>query len=378
MARKGQIKSVAFYAARLKALRSAMKGAALDALRHECLLVSDLANIRYLTGFTGSNAKVVVTLKGAWFFTDFRYDTQAREEIGELNGAPGFKIRILKKGWIEDLAALVNRFKKDSLSFEESYLTYSDFRRLKKALKGVRLKPVSGLVEGIRRVKDPLEIEWLQKAASIADEAFKEAARLIGKPGKGLTEIDVSEALERVLKKKGAIGPSFDIIVASGARSALPHGSPSDKRLKKGEFVIVDMGALYKGYHSDSTRTYITGKGTKRQLEIYDTVKTAHDLAIDLVRPGVKAADIDRAARGHIERAGFGKYFGHGTGHGTGLNIHEGPNISPKSKDVIEEGMVFTVEPGIYVPGFGGVRIEDMVLVTSDGATLLTRSPVGV
>lgn len=370
MARKGQIKSAAFYAARLRALRSAMKGGALDSL-----LVIDLANIRYLTGFTGSNAKAVVTHKGAWFFTDFRYASQAAYELKE---APGFKIRILKKGWIEGVSALVSRSKKGSLSFEESYLTYSDFRGLKKALKGVRLKPVSGLVEGIRRVKDPAEIEWLQRAAAIADEAFKEAARLIKTPRKGLTELDVLEALERVLKKKGAIGPSFDIIVASGARSALPHGSASDKRLVKGEFVIVDMGALYKGYHSDATRTYITGKPTKRQLEIYDIVLKAHDLAIELIRPGVKASDIDRAAREHIERAGFGKYFGHGTGHGTGLNIHEGPNISPKSKDVIEEGMVFTVEPGIYLPGFGGVRIEDMVLVTNDGATLLTKSPQGI
>ncbi len=370
MARKGQIKSELIYAARLKALRSAMKGAVVDSL-----LLTDLANIRYLTGFTGSNAKVVVTLKGAWFFTDFRYDSQAREEIGE---AGGFKIRILKKGWIEDLAVLVSRLKKDSLSFEESHLTYSDFRGLKKSLKGVRLKPVSGLVEGLRQIKDLLEIERLQRAAAIADEGFKEAGRLIRKLRKGLTELDVSEALERVLKKKGAFGPSFDIIVASGARSALPHGSPSDKRIKRGEFVIVDMGALYKGYHSDATRTYITGRGTKRHLEIYDTVRTAHDLAIDIIRPGVKAADIDRAARDHIERSGFGKYFGHGTGHGTGLNIHEGPNISPKSKDVIEEGMVFTIEPGIYVPGFGGVRIEDMVLVTNDGATLLTRSSQGV
>lgn len=377
MARTGKIKRADIFAARLKKLRSAMKGSAghRECPRHECLLLTDLANIRYLTGFTGSSARVVLTARGAWFFTDFRYDSQARVEIGQRSG---FKIVILKKGWIEGVAALILRLKRESLSFEENFLTYGAFRELKRALGGVRLKPVSGLVEKLRLVKDPLELKELGKAIEIADAGFKEAARLIRRCSKGLTELDVCAAIERVLKKKGAIGPSFDIIVASGARSALPHGIASGKRIKKGELVIVDMGSLYKGYHSDATRTYITGAPTKRQLKIYDLVRTAHDLAISSIRPGVKAADIDRAARDHIERAGFGKYFGHGTGHGTGLNIHEGPSISPKSKDVVEQGMVFTIEPGIYVPGFGGVRIEDMVLVTNDGAEVLTKASQGV
>ena len=363
----GNIKREDIYRVRLKALRKKMREGARgggNSVGHDALLVTDLANIRYLTGFTGSSARAVVTLKGAWFFTDFRYDSQARDELSD---AGGFKIRILKKGWIEGVAALVRRFKRSSLSFEESNLTYEAFRGLKRALKGVRLRPVSGFVESLRQVKDPLEIELLGTAAAIADEGFKEAGRLIGKCEKGLTELDVCAAIERVLKKKGATGPSFDIIVASGARSALPHGTPGDKRIKKGEFVIVDMGALYKGYHSDATRTFITGRATKRHKEIYDTVKKAHDLAISAVKPGVKAADIDRVARDYIERAGFGKYFGHGTGHGTGLNIHEGPNISPNGKATVARGMVFTIEPGIYLPGFGGVRIEDMVLVTDDG-----------
>jgi len=365
-----KIKREEIFSARVKALRTSMRGLAGGGV--EALLVSDMANIRYLTGFTGSSAKVVITARGAWFFTDFRYDSQASQEIS------GFKIIVLNKSWIDGVAGLISRLKKDALSFEENFLTYAAFRGLKRALSGVRLKPVSGIVEKLRQVKDTLEIKELKRAAQIADEGFKEAARLIRSGRSGLSELDISTAIERVLKKKGAIGPSFDIIVASGARSALPHGIASDKLIKKGEFVIVDMGALYKGYHSDATRTYITGKPTKRQLEIYNCVLEAHDRAVDMVRPGVKAADIDRAAREHIERAGFGKYFGHGTGHGTGLVIHEGPNISPKSKDVVTEGMVFTIEPGIYVPGFGGVRIEAMVQVTSSGATLLTEASQGV
>ncbi len=368
-----KIKRSEIYAARLKALRSAMRARGTGAV--DALLVTDLANIRYLTGFTGSSARVLVTKRGAWFFTDFRYDSQAHAEIGVKSG---FKIIILKKGWMESVAGLFSRLKCVSLAFEENFLTYGAFRGLKKALGGVRLKPVSGIVEKLREIKDPFEIKELKTAASIADAGFKEAARLIKSGRKGLSELDVSEAIERVLKKKGAIGPSFDIIVASGSRSALPHGIASDKLIKKGEFVIVDMGALYKGYHSDATRTYITGRPTKRHLEIYDCVLAAHDRAVEIVRPGVKAVDIDFAARDYIERAGFGKYFGHGTGHGTGLVIHEGPNISPKSKDVVEEGMVFTIEPGIYIPGFGGVRIEDMVQVTGNGSKLLTKASQGV
>ena len=373
MIRANQKKRDDIFSTRVRALRATMRGHGRGGV--EALLITDLANIRYLTGFTGSSAKVVVTQRGAWFFTDFRYDSQARDEVGEVSG---FKIIILKKSWVEAVATLLRRLKRGSLSFEENFLTYGAFRGLKRALNGVRLKPVSGLVEKLREVKDQQEIKELQKAASIADAGFKEAQRLINNLDKGLTELDVSEAIERVLKKKGAIGPSFDIIVASGARSALPHGTPTGKRIKKGEFVIVDMGALYKGYHSDATRTYFTGKPTRRHLEIHGCVLEAHDRAISIVRPGVKAADIDFAARDHIERAGYGKYFGHGTGHGTGLVIHEGPSIGPKSKGVVAEGMVFTIEPGIYIPGFGGVRIEDMVQVTDDGAILLTKASRGV
>ncbi|MEE9542721.1 MAG: Xaa-Pro peptidase family protein, partial [Thermodesulfobacteriota bacterium] len=334
----------------------------------ECLLVSELTNVRYLTGFTGSYARVVITSRGAWFFSDFRYTTQAAQEV------LGFRIKIFKKSFLDDLKVLVKRVNPSVISFEGASITYDNFQVLKRALKGVRLKPVKGLVESIREIKDSVELKSIKRAALIAEEGFKEARRLLKRVDRGVSEIQVSQAIERVLKKNGSPGPSFDIIVASGARSALPHGIASARRIKKGEFVIVDMGSIYNGYNSDATRTFVIGKPTKRQANIYRIVKEAHDLGIEAVRPGVKASVIDRAAREHIERAGFGKYFGHGTGHGIGLNVHEGPSITPRSTEKIKEGMIFTIEPGIYIPGFGGVRIEDMVLVTGTGSKILTKS----
>lgn len=362
MARRVAVKAD-IYRLRLRALRRRMKQGGV-----EFFFVSDLINIRFLTGFTGSSAKAVITSRGAWFFTDFRYTTQAAQEVH------GFKVRTAKKSFLDDLSTLVRRIKPGELSFEGSVVTYDTFVALRRAVKGVKLKAVKGLVESVRQVKDPVEIESLTQAARIAEEGFKEARRLLKRVDRGITEIQVSEAISGVLKKKGAQGPSFDIIVASGARSALPHGAATDKRIKKGEFVVVDMGSIFNGYHSDATRTFVTGKPTKKQKEIFTIVREAHDLAIVAVRPGVRASVIDRAAREHIERAGYAKFFGHGTGHGVGLNVHEGPNIGPKSDDRVVEGMVFTIEPGIYIPGFGGVRIEDMVLVTNSGCNILTKS----
>jgi Xaa-Pro aminopeptidase len=334
----------------------------------ESLYVSELTNIRYLTGFTGSSAKAFVTLRGAWFFSDFRYTLQAAKEV------QGFKVRIFKKSFLDEFSALVSRTKSSVVYFEGSSITYDAYQALKRALKGVKLRPGKGLIERVRQVKDPVELRSIKKAVKIAALGFREAERLLKRCEDGLTEKQVSEAIFKVLKKNGSPGPSFDIIVASGVRSALPHGIATDKRIKKGEFVIVDMGATFNGYNSDATRTFVTGTPTKKHSEIYRVVKEAHDLAIEMVRPGVRAKDIDRAAREHIARAGYAKFFGHGTGHGIGLEVHEGPNIGPASADEIKQGMVFTVEPGIYLSGFGGVRIEDMVLVTKRGATILTKS----
>lgn len=211
----------------------------------------------------------------------------------------------------------------------------------------------------------------MREAIRIASLGFQEARSAI-KPG--VTEVEVAHRIESVLRENGATGPSFDIIVASGARGALPHGIATGKKIKSGELVIVDMGALYKGYSSDETRTYAVGRASKKAREVYGIVKDAHDRAIESVRPGVKVSDIDKAARDYIKDAGFGEFFGHGTGHGVGLNIHEAPSVSPAGRETLSEGMIFTVEPGIYLEGEFGVRIEDMILVTVDGFVVLTRS----
>lgn len=250
-------------------------------------------------------------------------------------------------------------------------MSYDSYAELKKAVPGTRLRSLTGIVEAGRAVKDSFEIGRIQRAIEVADSGFV-AARKVLASGAG-TEKQVAGKIEAAVKAKGVDALSFETIVLTGARGALPHGKPSDERVKRGALTVVDMGVRVDGYCSDETRTYCVGSHTRMQKKIYQVVKDAHDRAIERVKPGVKASVVDRAARGHIKRAGYGKYFGHGTGHGVGLDIHEGPVISPMSKDVLAEGMVFTIEPGIYIPGWGGVRIEDMVLVTSDGCEVLTR-----
>jgi Xaa-Pro aminopeptidase len=248
-------------------------------------------------------------------------------------------------------------------------LTYQTHKELAEKLSGGELIPMDERVRNIRAVKDGEEIERIKRTIDIASESLRENIWRL-KPGAQEKEIAVE--LEFSMRRKGAEGISFDTIVASGDRSALPHGKPSERRLEKGDFVIIDFGVRYQGYHSDETCTFVCGKPNRRQKQVYQIVKDAHDKTIASVRPGEKAQELDAIARGWIADAGYGAYFGHGTGHGVGLAVHEDPVIGPESKDVVEEGMIFTVEPGIYVPGWGGVRIEDMVLVTGNGCEVLT------
>ncbi len=307
---------------------------------------------------------MVITRTGALFLTDSRYTTQASDEVkGPFS--------------IEEAADLykaaathVKRRRIGTLLFEGRAVNYSAYLRLRRLLRGCRLRSVTSLLEKIRAVKDPFEVRKIKRSIGVLNRGFRAALDEI-RPGR--RERDVSLDLEFLMKRAGAEGLAFDTIVASGPRSALPHGKASERRIKKGEFVIVDMGVIVGGYNSDKTRTFITGRPTKRQREVYNTVRDAHDIAIEKVRPGIEAKEVDRAARDYIERAGFGKYFGHGTGHGVGLDIHEGPVIGPRSSEILKEGMVFTIEPGIYIPGWGGVRIEDMVVVTGKGCRVLTE-----
>lgn len=332
----------------------------------DAFLVSRLENVRYLSGFTGSAGALLIGQAGTVLVTDSRYAEQAAVE------APGCRIHIAP-GAPTLVAATITRPAR--LGFESEAVTHDLWERMAEAGRGGSgsvLIPCRGLVERLRIRKDPAEIAQIEEAVRVASAAFEGARRLI-RPG--AHERDVALEIEFRMKQEGAEDIAFDLIVASGPRSSLPHGRASGKSLRAGEFVVVDIGARVKGYHSDMTRTLYTGEPGPKQRALYETVLAAQQAGIAAVRPGVAAREVDRAARGVIEEAGHGKRFGHGTGHGVGLMIHEAPRVAPQSEETLEPGMVMTVEPGIYLPGEGGVRIEDIVVVTDDGARVMTPTP---
>lgn len=332
-------------------------------------LVTDTTHIRYLSGFTGSSALAVVTPEGASFFlTDSRYEAQSGEEVEKRF----FKVRVFRKTAHEALSELIKRISPGVVGFESEVLSYDSFVKLRKDLKRVNLKSAPGVIGRIMQNKDAFEVERIRSAAGVLDMGFGHARRILAQ---GVVEKEAAFSIEKLFRKNGAEGLAFDIIIASGYRAALPHGKASDKKIRRGELVVVDMGARLDGYNSDESRSYCIGKANRLQNKIYGIVRDAQARAIDKIRDGIPASRVDMAARGYIGRAGYGKYFGHSTGHGVGLNIHEGPMIGPASKDVLTEGMVVTVEPGIYLPGWGGVRIEDMALVRKDGCELITKTP---
>jgi Xaa-Pro aminopeptidase len=321
-------------------------------------------NIRYLTGFSGSTAAVVLTRDKAFFLTDFRYTTQAKDEV---NG--DFEIRECKK-IIESLSELIKSLGLRTIGFE-SHLSYAIYQELQDKLNPPMLVSTKNLIEDIRIVKEPAEVKCIREAIGVAGRAFKKIRGVIKQ---GCKERDVAIEMEYLLRKEGTEAIPFDIIVASGERGAMPHGIAGDKVIKDGELVIVDFGSRHKGYHSDCTRTLAIGGFDKRQREIYEIALSAQREAVKAIKPGEKASEIDSKARGYIKDAGYGNNFGHSTGHGVGLEVHENPRIAEEQDDIIKEGMVFTVEPGIYIPGWGGIRIEDMIVVTNDGCEVLTSA----
>lgn len=330
------------------------------------LLITDVTNRRYITGFTGTSGFALITQENAFLITDFRYVTQASEQ------ASNFQL-IEHTGSIWQAVADVCR---DAgvreLAFDKQQLTVAAYEELSQQIGGVTLKPTEGLVEQLRLIKDETELDILQKAADIADRTYEHILTFIEN---GMTEREIQMELEFTMRNMGATSSSFDIIVASGKRSALPHGVASDKRVAEGDFVTMDFGALYQGYCSDITRTVIVGEANEKQREIYDIVLTAQKQTIAMIKPGMTGQEADAIAREFIETAGYGKYFGHGTGHGIGLDIHEGPRLSFKNGEtILQPGMVVTVEPGIYIPDFGGVRIEDDIVITETGCRRLTTS----
>lgn len=330
----------------------------------DAVLVTDIKNIRYLSGFTGSSAWIIVTGSGGIFLTDSRYTEAARVE------ARGFIVKQYSKA-IDSVAAEVKSSGIKTLGFESNHLPYETFAKLKKSLGHARLKPLTGMVSNVRARKDAAELKLIRESAALLDRGFEAALAMLRH---GAVERDVAWGIESFLRTSGADAFAFDPIIASGPRGASPHGKASDKKIKKGELVVVDMGVLLNGYNSDETRTYCVGRPGLKQKKMFDVVRTAQMRAIEKIRPGVAAKEVDLAARSCIEKAGFGRFFGHGTGHGVGLDVHEAPLIGPYSEDILDEGMVVTVEPGIYVPGLGGVRIEDMVHVVKGGAEIITKT----
>jgi Xaa-Pro aminopeptidase len=346
---------------RIEALR-----AALDAAGLEAILVASGVNRRYLSGFTGTAGALLFTPRGQYLLTDFRYVTQAPLQ------AVDYEVVEHAPDMMDTVKALLAEAGVTRLGFEERHVSYADWSSWSKALAPVELVPVDGLPEKLREKKDDDEIAVIREAAKLADAAYAHILHFV-RPG--VTELDLAAELESFMRKNGATGPSFDTIVASGERSAMPHGVASDRKLQSGEFVTFDFGALYRGYCSDLTRTIVVGEATDRHREIYGIVLEAQEHALANIRPGMTGREADALTRDVITRYGYGEFFGHGTGHGIGLEIHEAPRLSQRSDTVLEPGMVVTVEPGIYIPGFGGVRIEDDVVVTESGIHVLTSSP---
>ena len=346
---------------RLEALRGRLHTAGVDAL-----VVSSPPNVRYLSGFTGSSGALLITANDAFLATDSRYAEQSAAE------APGFTIVVA--GGNPSLTA-AKRAGPLRLGFESEAVSHAVFQALARIMQetsGGSLLPCRGLVEASRAVKSADEVALVQRAVDITSQAFEETLPLV-RPG--AVERDLALEIEFRMKRAGAEEIAFDLIVASGPRSALPHGRASDKRLSAGEFVVFDIGARHRGYHSDMTRTVHLGKPSPAARDLYETVLRAQLAGIEAAAPGVTAGAVDRAARQVIEAAGHGSRFGHGTGHGVGLQIHEGPRVGAQCDEVLEAGMLITVEPGVYIPGSGGVRIEDVVAVTPTGRRVLTTTP---
>lgn len=349
-------------AGRLGRLRAAFDDAGVDGL-----LCTDLTSVRYLTGFTGSNATLLVRADSALLVTDGRYTTQAAEQLAQ-HGVDA-DVAINRRA-VEELVPAVAGMA--TLGLEAESVTWAAQRGFDEAFDDVELKPTEGLVARLRRVKDDGEVARLQAAASIADEALSSVRdRLVP----GVTERELGAALDHAMVARGADGRSFETIVAGGPNGAKPHARPTDRPFADGDLVVIDFGALVEGYHSDMTRTFGVGGLSDTQQKMVDVVMAAQAAGVDAVRPGVAGAEVDAVCRDVIAEAGWADAFVHGTGHGIGLVIHEDPRVSKESDDVLEVGHCVTVEPGVYLPEHGGVRIEDSVVVTADGCRALTRFP---
>lgn len=331
------------------------------------LLVTNLFNIRYLTGFTGSNGALLLSPEAAVFFTDGRYIAQSAQEVV---GAQ-IEIYTTQAQYAQQLTQRSHEMGVARLGREET-LTLADAAAYTKRLPDVEFLSADGWVEDLRAVKDAAELASMRVAAEMADAGL---AYILERVEVGRTELDLALDLEFFMRRNGAGDVSFDVIVATGDRSALPHAHPTDKPVEKGGFLLFDLGCVYEGYCSDLTRTVVIGPGEQRHREIYDVVLGAQEAALAALGPAVAVGTVDAAARSLIAGAGYGEAFSHGLGHGVGLEIHEAPTLKRDEEQVLVPGNVVTVEPGIYIEGFGGVRIEDLVIIGETGTEIISRSP---
>lgn len=351
------------HADRIARVRARLSGA-------EALLVSDLTNLRWLTGFTGSNGWVIVGPDSLTLVTDGRYGQQAQRQLAAAGVEAEVLVGATGGETLAHLAAEAAGYA--SVGFEAAHVTFQQHDSWA-ATFTTTLVPVIGVVEAERRVKDEFEIEQMAEACRIADQALAEVAPRLGE---GLTEAEVRNLLEIRMRELGATGPSYETIVATGpTNAALPHHRPTDTLIEPGHTVIIDVGALVGGYHSDMTRTFFIGEPTAQQRELYEVVLAAQTAGVAAVSAGMSVKQLDGVCRGIIAEAGYGDWFTHGTGHGVGLLIHEDPFVNRAGDAILQVGDVVTVEPGVYHEGFGGIRIEDLVVVTSAGCRVLTASP---
>ncbi len=360
-------------AGRIGRVRDRLAGCGVDAA-----VITEPANIRWLTGFTGSNGTVVIGAAQTLLVTDGRYAEQAPAQLERSgrsrsgSGEAEVEVVISRSACeavAKHLRGLGRLGLEDSISWREQRRWASAAGR---EAPGIEIVALDGMVEQLRAVKDDAEVARIEAAARVADAALAEALALL-RPG--VTELAVQRSLDDALRSAGASGPAYDTIVASGPNSALPHAGPRHRRMAEGDLVIIDVGAAVDGYRSDMTRTFVLGEPSQQAAAMLDAVTRSQAAGVAAVRPGACAADIDRACRSVLEQAGMGEAFVHGTGHGVGLDIHELPRVSSSSTTILEPGHVLTVEPGVYFSGVGGARVEDLVLVTSDGCRPLTRHP---
>ena len=350
------------YKERIIKLREKMSAKSIDA----AFLISD-HNRNYLSGFTGSESYSLITMSKAFFVTDSRLIEQAKQQIVGYEYVEYSKNKTLA----EFVSELIKENDIKRLGFEENIVSFKDYNNYKEKFK-CEFVPLDGIVEELRVIKDDDEINIMKKAANIADMAFDHMVKYI-EPG--MTEAEIGLELEMFMRKNGASALSFPSIVASGYRSSLPHGEATDKKVSEGEFLTLDYGCVYQGYCSDMTRTLVIGEPSEKMLEIYNVVLEAQKIALKSYKPGIPALEVDKIARDYISAKGYGDFFGHSLGHGVGREIHEAPIIGYGNTSILKTGMVVTDEPGIYLPGFGGVRIEDILVITDGGCEILSKSP---